>query len=187
MIRPCRTCSYVADRDNSTIREITAGGVVTTLAGTAGMAGGADGPGAMASFRLPAGMAVDSAGNIYVADSENATIRKISASGIVTTLAGTALISGSTDGTGAAARFHFPSSVAVDSAGNVCVADRGNHTIRKIAPTGATTTVAGRAGVAGIVLGAIPQFASPQGLVIAGDSIVISDANAILLLRHGAR
>jgi hypothetical protein len=77
--------------------------------------------------------------------------------------------------------------VAVDSAGNVYVADRGNSIIRKVTPTGTTTTVAGTAGMVGILLGATPRFASPQGLAIVGDSIVLSDTNAILRLRHGAR
>ena len=102
-------------------------------------------------------------------------------------LAGAADMAGSADGTGAAARFDHPTGVAVDSAGNVYVADNGNAAIRKITPTGTVTTVAGTAGVAGILLGATPRFAFPQSLAIVGDSIVVSDANAILVLRHGAR
>jgi hypothetical protein len=94
---------------------------------------------------------------------------------------------GSADGTGAAARFNALTRVAVDSAGNVYVADRLNSTIRKITPMGTTTTVAGIAGVASIALGATPQFSFPRGLAIVGDSIVVSDANAILLLHHGAQ
>jgi len=178
---------YVADLFNSTIRKVTAAGVVTTLAGTAGMAGSADGTGAAARFNQPIGVAVDSAGNVYVADPLNATIRKVTADGVVTTLAGTAGMVGSADGTGAAARFNLPSGVAVDSAGNVYVADTFNSTIRKVTRMGTTTTIAGIAGVAGIVLGATPRFAFPTSLAIVGDSIVVSDANAILLLRHGAQ
>jgi sugar lactone lactonase YvrE len=87
---------------------------VTTLAGTAGAAGSADGTGAAARFHFPDGVAVDSAGNVYVADTSNHTIRKVTAAGVVTTLAGTAGTAGSADGTGAAARFHFPDGVAVD-------------------------------------------------------------------------
>jgi len=158
---------------------------VTTLAGTAGMAGSVDGTGAAARFGAPMGVALDSAGNIYVAD-QNSTIRKITADGVVVTLAGSAGIPGSSDGSGAAARFNHPTGMVVDTAGNVYVADSGNSTIRKITPTGITTTVAGAPGVIGVVLGATPRFASPQGLAIMGDSLVISDANAILLLRHGA-
>src|SRR5262249_15425492 len=138
---------YVADRYNDTIRKITAVGVVTTLAGTAGMVGGADGAGAAARFFYPTGVAVDSAGNIYVADNDNYTIRKITAIGVVTTLAGTAEARGSADGTGANARFSGPVAVAVDSAGNVYVADGPNNfTIRKITAAGEVTTLAGTAG-----------------------------------------
>jgi len=175
---------YVADYGNSTIRKVTAAGVVTTLAGTAGMYGSVDGMGAAARFNSPTGVAVDSAGNVYVADSSNSTIREVIAGGVVTTLAGSALRTGNADGKGAAVRFNRPTGVVVDGAGNVYVTDTGNATIRKITPFGNTTTVAGMAGVAGIVLGAAPRFAFPQYLAICGDSLVVSDANAILLLRR---
>jgi DNA-binding beta-propeller fold protein YncE len=91
------------------------------------------------------------------------------------------------DGTGAAARFSTPSGVAVDSAGNVYVADQYNSTIRKVTAAGTTTTIAGMVGMQGIALGGTPRLASPIGLATIGDSIIISDTNAILLLRHGAQ
>jgi len=178
---------YVADEFNHAIRKVTVDGVVTTLAGTAGMSGSADGTGSGARFNVPAGVAVDSADNLYVADEFNHTIRKVTAVGVVTTLAGTAGMSGSVDGTGPAARFNGPIAVAVDSAGNVYVADVFNHTLRKITPTGSTTTIAGTAGVAGILLGTTPRLGFPGSLAIIGDSIIFSDTNAILVLRHGAR
>jgi hypothetical protein len=178
---------YVADQKNFTIRKVTPAGVVTTLAGTAGMFGSADGTGTSARFDNPVRVAVDSVGNVYVADAENATIRKVTAGGVVTTVAGAVGIRGSADGTGAAARFALPSGVAVDSAGNVYVADVGNATIRKVTPGGMVTTVAGTAGVAGIALGGSPRLAFPAALAIVGDSLVITDTNAVLLLRHGAR
>jgi len=179
---------YVADTGNHAIRKITPAGVVTKLAGLAdSMPGMADGTGDAAGFGNPTGTALDSAGNIYVADSAYDSIRKVTPAGVVTTLAGSANGRGSADGTGDAAHFNGPSGVALDGAGNVYVADTSNATIRKITPTGTTTTVAGTAGVAGILLGATPRFAFPQRLAIVGDSIVISDGHAILLLRHGAQ
>ena len=101
--------------------------MVTTLAGLAGSAGSADGTGSAARFNDPVGVAVDSAGNVYVADTDNHTIRKVTPAGVVTTLAGLAGSSGSADGTGSAARFNDPYGVAVDSAGNVYVADTGQR------------------------------------------------------------
>ena len=123
---------YVADNSNRTIRKITAAGVVTTLAGLAGSNGSTDATGSAARFYYPSGVDVDSSGNVYVADNGNFTIRKITAAGVVTTLAGTAGSNGSTDATGSAARFYVPLGVALDSSGNVYVGDSGNFTIRKI-------------------------------------------------------
>jgi hypothetical protein len=121
---------YVADTENDTIRKVTPGGVVTTLAGLAASPGSADGAGSAARFSWPMGVAVDSAGNLYVTDYSNDTIRKLTADGTVTTLAGQANSSGTADGTGSAAQFSFPYGVVVDSAGNVYVADTQNSTIR---------------------------------------------------------
>ncbi len=122
---------FVADADNNTIRKITTAGVVTTIAGTAGLSGSTDGTGAAARFNAPTGVAVDGSGDVFVADCGNQTIRKITAAGVVTTFAGTAGSSGSADATGATASFTRPTGVAVDVSGNVFVADRGNSTIRK--------------------------------------------------------
>jgi DNA-binding beta-propeller fold protein YncE len=105
----------------------------------------------------------------------------------VTTLAGTAGVAGGTDGKGAAARFGLPVGIAVDRAGYVYVADDGFGTLRKVAPDGTTTTFAGVPGAMGIGLGTTPRFSSPRNLAIAGDAIVVSDANAVLLLHYSAR
>ena len=116
---------------------------ITTFAGAANVITGADGtPG---SFNNPYGVAIDAAKNIYVTDSLNHTIRKITPGRVVSTLAGTARSPGTADGTGAAARFNFPVGIAVDSAGNVFVAEATNNTIRKITPAGVVTTFAGTA------------------------------------------
>jgi sugar lactone lactonase YvrE len=121
---------YVADADNNLIREITSGGVVSTLAG-GGVPWATNGPGTTASFNVPEGVAVDTAGNVYVADYGNNLIREITSGGVVSTLAGGG--SGTaTNGTGTTASFSGPSGVAVDTAGNVYVADMGNNMIRKI-------------------------------------------------------
>jgi len=120
---------YVADTGNHTIRKITPASEVTTLAGSAGLSGSADGTGSAARFKNPIGVAVDNAGNVYVGDRDNHTVRMITPAGEVTTLAGSAGLSGSADGTGSAARFNYPYSVAVDSGTNLYVADFSNNTI----------------------------------------------------------
>ena len=139
---------YVADTDNDTIRKIVAAtGAVTTLAGQAGSSGSDDGVASAARFNGPSGVAVDGAGDVYVADTLNNTLRKITASGVVSTLAGLTETAGSTDGTGSAALFWGPQGLAIDSGGNLYVADTNNHTIRKVVPaTGVVTTVAGLPG-----------------------------------------
>ena len=172
---------YVADSANSTVRKITPAGVVTTLAGKARIQGSADGSGAAAQFYNPQGIAADTAGNLYVADSNNNTIRKITAAGVVTTLAGTASVQGSADGTGSAAQFSYPFGITADMAGNVFVADQGNNTIRKITPAGAVTTVAGTPGVRGSAdgSGAAAQFNYPDGITAdtAGNLFVADSGN----------
>lgn len=176
---------YVADRSNNTIRKIS-GGAVTTFAGSAqfpGSAGYLDGTGSAARFYGPTGVAVDSAGNVYVADSFNNAIRKISPGGVVTTLAGLGGTGGSTDGTGSSARFHQPLGVAVDSAGNVYVGDSLNSTIRKISPAGVVSTLAGLANSPGGVdgTGSSARFYSPSGVAVdnAGTVYVADDPFSI--------
>jgi sugar lactone lactonase YvrE len=134
---------FVADSGNNTIRMVTPAGVTTTLAGLAGQTGSSDGVGTTARFNSPCGVAVDGAGNVYVADSGNYTIRKITADGAVTTMAGSARLQGSADGAGSGARFFAPDGVAVDSAGNVYVADSGNYAVRKMTPEGVVSTLPG--------------------------------------------
>jgi hypothetical protein len=176
---------YVADHGASTIRKITPAGVVTTLAGTAGVNGSTDANGAAAHFFLPVGVATDSADNVYVADTFNHTIRKITPAGVVTTLAGTAGVPGSTDAAGAAASFRSPLGVATDSAGNVYVAEADNGTIRKITPAGAVGTVVGVAGQAGFAPGALPGLLeSPRGVAVSGTSLYIALLNGVAVVQN---
>ena len=162
---------YIADLNNHTVRKLViATGAVTTLAGTAGAKGSTDGTGAAARFNNPNGLALDGAGNLFVADQSNHTIRQIVlSSGAVTTLAGTATMAGSSDGTGAAARFDMPHALAFDGAGNLLVADTRNHTIRKVAvATGAVTTYVGNPAVGAVQLGALPGAINTPGGIALG-------------------
>ncbi len=158
---------YVADSLNAVIRKISPSGAVTTLAGTAGVTGTSDGTGSAAKFDLPYGIAVDASGNVFVGDFIGCTVRKITAAGVVTTLAGTARSNGFTNGTGTAARFNIVGEVAVDSAGNVYAIDRNNHAIRKITPAGVVTTLAG-SGSPGNTdgNGSSAKFQFPSGLAV---------------------
>jgi peptidoglycan hydrolase-like protein with peptidoglycan-binding domain/sugar lactone lactonase YvrE len=139
---------YVADMGNHRIRKINPNGEVTTFAGS-GEIGYTNGTGAETQFCWPQGLAFDKAGNLYVADWGNARIRKISPRGEVTTFAGSGEI-GYANGTGTEAQFDWPYGLAFDKAGNLYIADAGNHRIRKISPKGATAfTRSGEAGNAG--------------------------------------
>jgi len=172
---------YIADTANNTIRKITPTGVVTTLAGTAGGTGSNDGTGGAAQFNSPQGLIADASANIYVADTGNNTIRKITPAGAVTTIAGTAGVTGSANGTGSAAQFNKPEGIVIDTSGNLYVADTGNDIIRMITPGGVVTTLAGSAGVVGAVdaTGAAAEFDAPQGLAMssAGNIYVADTGN----------
>jgi serine/threonine protein kinase/sugar lactone lactonase YvrE len=161
---------YVADTGNNTIRKISSAGVVTTLAGEAGKPGNADAAWLSARFRNPWGVAVESDGDIVVADSSNDTIRKVLPSGTVFTAAGQAGSIGSVDGYGNNAQFNNPSAVAEDASGNLFISDSGNHVIRKITPSRVVSTFAGSAGNAGSVdgNGESARFWNPQGVAVDG-------------------
>jgi hypothetical protein len=160
---------FVADTSNYTIRNvIIATGAVTTVAGSPGEFGNTDGAGAAARFLLPYAVVADGTGNLFVADTNNHAIRKVALpTRQVTTVAGAGKLVGSNDGIGAAARFYGPQAVASDGAGNLFVADRSNHVIRKIAiSTGEVTTLAGSPELSGSDdgIGAAARFCGPQGV-----------------------
>jgi sugar lactone lactonase YvrE len=169
---------YVADFGNHTIRKITPAGIVSTLAGLAGVPGSTDGPGGAARFNGPTGVALDSSNNVYVADTFNQTVRKITPSGVVSTFAGTAGVVGSADGTGAAAQFNGPYGVAVDATNNLYVTESMNCTIRKITPARVVSTFAGTAGVMGSKdgTGAAAQFYAPLDITVSSSgNIYVAD------------
>lgn len=175
---------YVADEFNSVIRKITPAGVISNWAGNITRSGSSDGSLADAHFGYPRGLAIDLTGNIYVADTRNSTIRKITAAGQVSTLAGLAGFYGFEDGVGAAARFNQPDALAVDQNGNIFVADTGNRTIRRITPEGVVTTVGGFPGLTGNANGpsAVARFSKPTGIAIDNNGslyIVDQDNNSI--------
>jgi sugar lactone lactonase YvrE len=176
---------YVADYLNALIRKITPAGDVSTYAGQTPHAGTTDGPGPQASFRYPFGITVDSGGNLYVADTYNETIRKITPAGVVSTIAGLPTVSGSADGLGSAARFADPEGIAIDSKGNLFVADTLNEVIREVSPSGVVTTVAGVAGSIGYADGlpGIARFNRPNGVAIdSADNLYVADFNGVRLV-----
>ena len=163
--------AYVADAGNHKIRKITPDGFVSTFAGT-GTSGSTDGEGIVASFFSPYGITIDSNGNIYVGDSRNNKIRKITPAAVVTTFAGSGT-AGSTDGLGTIASFNYPVGVAFDTNGNLFVADRLNNKIRKISVEGKVTNLAG-SGTVGSTdgIGIDASFSSPAGIAVGSDGYI---------------
>lgn len=166
--------AYIADLHNALIRKMDlVSGRVTTLAGIGPQVGTTNGPAAQAAFKQPSGLAVDAQGNTYIADTDNHRIRKITAQGVVSTLAGhdVGTDGGYEDGPGASASFAYPADIAVDARGNVFVADAGNRCIRKITPDGTVSTLAGDPANPGWAdgPGATAQFGVTKGLVLGPD------------------
>jgi hypothetical protein len=156
----------------------------TTLAGRASV-GSEDGPAADARFNHPHGLALDPSGNLYVADTGNHTIRKVTPAGIVSTFAGKLGEPGSTDGPVANARFNAPEGLRADAAGNLYVADTGNHVIRKITPAGTVITLAGQAGKPGVADGpaASALFEAPSALAVDSKGTVYVEGHGQRVVR----
>ena len=169
----------LADSQNHAIRKITPGGAVTTFAGQLGLAGSANGFTPLAQFSSPCGLAFDPAGNLYVSDTGNHTIRKITTAGVVSTFAGVPGAGGFLNGLAGSAWFNSPLGIAVASGGAVYVADSGNHCIRKISG-GVVSTFAGSPQNWGSAdgKGTQAQFNGPLGLAFdAQGNLFVSDAN----------
>lgn len=185
------TFLYVCDASNHSIRRINLStAAVTTFAGLNGTSGTTDGTGTAARFNTPTCITRDSSNNLYVADTGNHTIRKITPAGVVTTIAGLAGSTGSTDGTGTAARFNNPRGITiVDYWKWIFVTDAGNHVIRKIDYSGANvqvTTLAGTAGSTGSLdgLGAAARFNNPTGIAYTNDNYLwVADLGNHLIRR----
>lgn len=169
---------FVSDSGSNTVRRIGRDGMVSTLAGKLEVEGFADGPGSKARFNHPVGLGVNAQGTVYVADAYNSTVRRISAQGVVSTLAGVAGDTGWRDGTSAQARFNTPVGLTLDGQGNVFVSEYFNNVIRKITPSGEVTTFAGKPGKGGFADGkaADALFLHPQTLSFAPDgSLIVAD------------
>jgi sugar lactone lactonase YvrE len=163
---------FIADTANHQIRRITPEGIVSTVAGQAGVAGYADGAADAALFKSPGALASDDKGTLYIADSLNRVVRKISTGGVVSTIAGAVGVIGSADGIGSAARFNNLQGIAVDGARNIYVTDLNYNLLRKIsASDGRVTTLAGKAGLAPRAdgTGADARFFRAGGVIVARD------------------
>lgn len=182
---------YVSDSTANVIRKIDASTLVVSVYAGSGATALVNGAGTAASFNSPYGLARDSSGNIYVADTNNHAIRKITTAGVVSTLAGSAGgISGYSDGNGGNASFYYPRGVAVDSQGNVIVADSNNQVIRKITPQGDVSTIAGTVNETlaiptdGDGIGAAARFNIPSGVAVDGaDNIYVADTSNNMIRR----
>lgn len=169
---------YVANEGYHCVLKITPQGVVTTLAGESGSAGHVDGPAALARFAAVTSLAVDQQGNVYVAEKYAHYIRKISAAGVVSTLAGSG-VPGYWEGVGPSTRLNMPDGLAVDAQGNVLFADQGNDCIRQISPAGVVSTFAGLGARGGFADGppGVARFYSPTGIAIDAQGVVyVADA-----------
>ncbi len=177
---------YVADIQDGVVREVAPSGVAVQIGVPfVGNLGEADGSASLASFSGPSGLAVDAAGNLYVADRGGNTIRKITPDGNVTTIAGVTSVAGSLDGPAASATFNHPTALAVDAQGNLFVADTGNALIRRLSTSGDVTTFAGTRGLQGFMPGPLPGVLdAPTSIAIYGNDLYFAMPGAIGRVRN---
>ena len=183
VVRDSAGNTYIADQSNHRVRKVAANGVITTVAGT-GTSGysGDSGPAGSAMLNQPYGVALDSTGNLYIADAANHRVRKVDANGNITTVAGTGTSGYSGDGGSAtSAQINFPTGVAFDTAGNLYIADSSAASVRKVAVNGTITTIAGYniagySGDGGLATSALLN--SPQGVAVdSAGNVYIADAS----------
>jgi streptogramin lyase len=179
---------YVADAYNSTVRRISVRGEVSTLAGVPGDAGWRDGAGTKARFNTPVGLTLDGQGNVFVSEYFNNVIRKITPAGKVSTFAGQPGKGGFADGGAADALFLHPQTLSFAPDGSLIVADTGNNRVRRIAPDGTVSTLAGNGDGEKVSPGALPgALHLPYGVqALADGSVLVTGLNAILRIQPAA-
>jgi sugar lactone lactonase YvrE len=169
---------FVADTVNSRIRRIDPAGVITTVAGTTSGSSGDGGPATSAQLMLPFAVALDGAGSLYIADTANQTIRRVDPAGIITTVAGTTLGNIGDGGLATVAHLINPHGVAVDSSGNLYIADANNDRVRRVDPNGIITTTAGLVDPEGMGPFARAHLADPRALVTAPPFTLVAGGSA---------